>query len=223
MKKQLFTFSLVLAMASNMIAFNELSMFDETSQESKWVLIEKKFITQPSTEKKLIWTHINSAATLLFAGGTLGTYAILSSEQCKNKLSEQIMDTGNILAGFGTAATFMSATSALDCYLSTRANRNTIASFFNNYDENRFFVPSELEEAFDLIAESIELFGQESILNEANEIVELIQFHVMRHFEKRYEKVLQITAVNAVADAKTVTEVLKNSIECVGKLGGSSK
>jgi len=45
----------------------------------------------------------------------------------------------------------------------------------------------------------------------------------MRHFEKRYEKVLQATAVNALADAKTVTEILKNSIESVSKLGGSAK
>ena len=224
MKKQLFIFSFAVAMVTNVIAFNELTMFDETNEASKWTFIENKFITQPAAEKQFIWTHVGAAVTGLVIVGTFGTHLATSSKDLNEQPKlDKMLTMGNILTGFGSAATAIGATSALDCYLSARANRNAVANFFNNYENNQFFVPEELQNAFDLIAEAIEFAGMDAVLVNADDIVGLIQFQVMRKFEKRYEKVLQATAVNALADAKTVTEIVKNSIESVSKLGGSAK
>ena len=220
MKKQLFIFSFVVAMASNVIAFDERTMFDETNEASKWTFIENKFITQPAAEKQLIWTHASAIATGLVIVGTGVTWFNLEK---RDTPMGNAFTQGNVIAAIGTAATAIISTSGLDCYLAARAHRNAVTNFFNNYEENQFFVPAELEQAFDKIAESIEFAGLDAVLLHADDIVELIQFQVMRHFEKRYEKVLQATAVNALADAKTVTEILKNSIESVSKLGASAK
>ncbi len=223
MKKQLCIFSFALAMVTNVIAFDELTMFDETNEASKWTFIENKFITQPAAEKQFIWTHVGAVATGLVIAGTGATWFSLKDEDRKVNLSTNMFATGNVLAGVSCAATAILTTSGLDCYLAARANRNAVANFFNNYENNQFFVPEELQNAFDLIAEAIEFAGMNAVLENADDIVGLIQFQVMRHFEKRYEKVLQATAATALADAKTVTEIVKNSIESVSKLGGSSK
>ncbi len=104
MKKQLFIFSFAVAMVTNVIAFDELTMFDETNEASKWTFIENKFITQPAAEKQFIWTHVGAIATGLVIVGTGATWFSLKDEDRKANLSTNMFATGNVLAGLGSAA-----------------------------------------------------------------------------------------------------------------------
>ncbi len=220
MKKQLFIFGFAVAMATNAMAFNERSMFDETNEESKWIFVEKAFISAPSDYKKLAWTHVEAVVTGLIAVGAATTFGTLYHYNQLNDKIENPLSVGNVSGGAAVAATALYATSALECYLSNQANRNAVEDFFNNWEQNQYFVPAELQDAFDTIAYTIELEGKDVVLNNANAIVDTIQFIVMRHFEKRYEKLLQITAVNSLADTKTAGEILKNAVETTSKFGG---
>jgi hypothetical protein len=223
MKKQLFIFSFAVAMISNVIAFDERSMFDETNEESKWTFVENKFITKPAAEKAYIWKHLSAGAVAAVAIGAFVKLGYLNDADRNDDFSKKIFTTGNVLAGLSSLSAVTFTTSALECYLSARANRNAVADFFTNWDQNQFFVPAELQDAFDTIAETIELEGKEVVLKNADEVVSTVEFLVMRHFEKRYEKLLQITAVSALNDNKTATEIFKNIIGGTKDLGGSSK
>lgn len=220
MKKQFFTFAFAVAMATNVIAFDERSMFDETNEASKWTYLENKFITQPAAQKAAIWAHIGSAAAGMVVLGSFSSLFALNEKQLEAKMFNEPFQTSNVLASTGTLSAAALLASYVECYLSARADRNAIESFFSNWEKNQFFVPAELEDAFDLIAQAIELEGQDAVLNNAHDIVEMIQFHVMRHFEKRYEKILQMTAYNSAKETKTVVDILKGSVETAGKLAG---
>ncbi len=205
MKKQLYLFTFMMTLISSTYAFDERSFFNEADEVAKWQFIENTFITKIAADKKSIWTHFSSAATLALAG-TAG-YAWTQTPATETKID--LLKTNTLLALVTAAATGLLTIQGLECYLSHEANRNAVAEFFGNWDENQFYIPTELEEAFDMISEMIELEGKDAISAHANEIVELIQFHVTRHFEKRYEKVLQGAASVSLADAKTATEIIK--------------
>lgn len=220
MKKQLYILSFMIAMISNnALAFNDLAFFDETDQTSKWTVLEKKFISDIAGSKETFWKHASALA--------VGLVATASSVKCftvNEDPSKDIMRTllePKVAYGIvsGVALSLLTV-QGFQCFLYSHANRNAVADFFNNWDENKFYVPTQLEEAFDIIAERIELEGLDAVLENADEIVETIQFLVMRNFEKRYEKVLQVTAYNGLADTKTVGEILKNAVETSSKLAG---
>lgn len=99
-------------------------------------------------------------------------------------------------------------------------NYKAVADFFANWDENQSYCPKDIFEGFEIIAEMIENEGDEFIVNNADTIVDTIQFLIKRHFEKRYEKSLQVEAAFSLGDAKTITEIVKNSLENVGKFSG---
>ncbi|MDP3788329.1 MAG: hypothetical protein Q8Q60_03380 [Candidatus Chromulinivorax sp.] len=222
MKKQLFIFGFAVAMVTNAMAFDERSMFDETQEESKWTFVEKAFITAPAEYKKAVWAHVESAVTGLIAvtaATVCGSLYFYNNDQFNNQLKDTL-SIGNVSGGAALAATALSAKSSLECYLANQAHRNAVENFFNNWEQNQYFVPAELQDAFDAIAEMIDIESQDAVLNHANEIVNTIQFIVMRHFGDRYKAVLTATAVNSLVDTKTAGEILKNAIETAGKLGG---
>lgn len=224
MKKQLFVFSFMIAMMSNVIAFDERSMFDETSEASKWTFVENKFITKIANEKSTTWAHIGAATTGTFAVGAAGTWLFLLNGHRDSKLTDYMFSTGNVCAGAGTLAAGTWVIQALECYISARANHNAVEDFFANWDENQFFIPAELQNAFDTIAETIELEGKDAVLKNASEIVDMIQFHVMRHFEGRYKGMLDLKAYDGLnTDAKTISGIIKNVVATSKDLGGSSK
>ena len=223
MKKQLFALVCVTAMVTNLIAFNERSMFDATNQASKWTFVENKFVTKIADEKRTTWAHLGAGVTALVACGT-ASQLFINRDNLDDNFATGSLFTNGIVYGGATAfsgATFF--TSALDCYISRQANRNAVENFFSNWDKNKAFVPTELQDGFELIAEAMVNNGKQAVLKNANEIVEMIQFIVTRHFEGRYKATLETKGRDALADTKTTSEIVKIFTETAKNLGGSSK
>ena len=221
MKKQLYIFSFALAMMSSINAFNELTLFDEADQKSKWAFVEKKFITDIYKSKKIVWEYVSATALATTIGFAACKYAYIpaGNEDFINTLRQQ----KNVysMLGLGSAAMFINQ--GFDAYLTTYANRNAVANFFGNWDKNQFYTPAELEDAFDIIAEMMELQGQEAVLENADDIVDTINFIVMRHFDARYKSVLDAKSRDALSDTKTITEAFKNLFDGAKNMGGTGK
>ena len=88
MKKQLFIFGFAVAMATNAMAFNERSMFDETNAESQWAFVENKFITAPAEYKKAVWKE---------TGISYKKYKLILGERSRTRQLDHIY---SILHGF---------------------------------------------------------------------------------------------------------------------------
>jgi hypothetical protein len=222
MKKQLQIFSFALAMMSSINAFDELTLFDEADQKSKWALVEKKFITDVYKYKKIVWEYVSASAlavTAVFAGHQYLAIPTGSENDFINTLRQQ----KNVYSMLGLGSAAMLVNQGLDAYLTTRANRNAVAEFFGNWDQNQFYTPTELEDAFDIIAEMMELQGQEAVLENANEIVDTIHFIVMRHFDGRYKSILEAKSRDALADTKTISEAFKNLFDGAKNMSGTGK
>ena len=238
-------------MASNVAAFNERSVFDETSEDSKWMFIEKKFITDIHAKKESIWTHLSTvipASAIAFSGyGYLQIPAAKEAEAPKNEKTttdtnssteqtekkkeveatvttdvkntdfiQTLLTPQNIYTILGLSATALLVVQYLECELSSRANRNAVEDFFNNWEENKLYVPAELKEAFDGIAEMIELQGQEAVLKKSDEIVNAIKYITTRQLS-RYSKSLEISACNTLGNTKTITDIVKNAADISSK------
>ncbi|MBV8660682.1 MAG: hypothetical protein JO129_00875 [Candidatus Dependentiae bacterium] len=220
MKKQLCLFSFAFAMASNIIAtnlaFDEHTLFKQADEKAQWSFVEKKFITDIAASKQLTWTHVSN---VIPAAVLIGT-GIDFMEQKDLTVKIDLLTKVNIYKISMLLASTLMATQFTECIISHRANRAAIQDFFSHWDQNKNYVPAELFEAFQLIADTMESEGEEVILKSANEIIDAIQFIVTRHFDARYKNILEIKAANALADVKTFGEIIKNTIETTGKFGG---
>lgn len=227
MKKQILMFSFMVAMISQVVAFedkitfDDRFMFDETNEQSQWQYIERAFITKPAAEKTCAWKHLSAALNPSIAAFALYGYATSTANDVS--FMQEMAKPKNVFSIIGTVSSAIAILQALECRLFTQTNRNTVENFFNNWNENQFYVPVELEEGFTLIAEAIEAEGQDFIIAHANEIVDTIQFHIMRHFEGRYKATLEIKGRDALADTKTTSEIVKIFTETAKNLTGSSK
>jgi len=220
MNKQLCLFSFLVGMATFTTAFDERSFFDETNNDAKWEFVEKKFITDIADSKQFVWQHITP-----WILGSIASVAAWQSYQTSIKENntdfvKSMLQTSNVYFITSTAAATILATQGFQCFLSNYANRQAIEEFFVNWDENATYTPKELTEAFDMIAETLELQGKEAVLEHADEIVDMIQFVTMRHFKDRYKNILEYKASNALADTKTLGEIIKISLESADKLKG---
>ena len=225
MKQQLYALSLIIATTQAITAFDSRSLFTtpetpeitETpvtqSTTAQYQFIEKTFITDIATSKNAMWSNI-----LTSIPAALGTY---SGYQCYNQ-KVNMSKEDNILKSLITAQNLWGVTTLtcatilaggqLQNYVNAQANQQAVRNFFKNWNKNKVYTPEAFHDAFESIALEIEQQGDTYIRQNANKIVENIQFVITRHFEKRYEKLLQITAYDALNESKTVTEIIKNMI-----------
>ena len=179
MKKQIYIFSFAIAMMTTVNAFDQLTMFDETNEESKWAAIEKFYITDINEARQSFWKHVSGGAVAILTG--LGVYFTYTAKNALDHDGKEIpfigyfQKTQNVCGLATVAMGTLLATQIAQCHLSNQTNRNAVAQFFGNWDQNQFYTPVELQEAFDIIAETMELEGDEAILKNANEIVDTIQ------------------------------------------------
>lgn len=215
MKKQFLLFSFAFAMVSNVtttLAFDEHTLFDTTNVTARWSFIEKKFITDISAAKQASWSYYAPVLPAILIATAASNLVVTEG---KNLLAPYNGGIGGIVLG-----TTLITMPTLESRFSNKANQNAVVDFFSNWDQNQNYVPAELFETFQLIAETMESKGQKAIAKSANEIVEAVRFVVTRYFDKRYENVLKAKADTALADAKTFAEIIKNAVEAVTKLGG---
>lgn len=221
MKKQFLMISLMLATVNfntTHAYVDTLSFYDEADEKAQWAFLEKAFITDIAQSKQLSWNHISAAATGLVMASSAYQYTQTSATDASTL--QQLLQPKNVFGLTSCATAAICSIQGLQCYLSNEANRTAVKNFFANYENNRFLVPANLEYAFDMISERIEFEGMDAVLVDANDIVDQIQGMIMRYFEKRYEKVLQVSAENALAATKTAGEIIKNAVETGSKLSG---
>ena len=190
----------------NNFAYNALNLFNTADEQSKWGFMEKKFITDIYTAKKMTWSHVTAAIPAAFAalaGYQLTTNSLMDSAPTRNNLY--------LLGGGALAATMVSA-QYLESYLTAQANRKAITDFFAHWDTYKFYVPAQLLEYCTTIADAIKTQGLEETLQNAQIIVKDLQDMITRHFESRYKKLLEFEASNNLSDTKTVSEIFKNFI-----------
>ena len=126
---------------------------------------------------------------------------------------KDLLDVKNVYLIGGTIATAMFASKALECYLNYHCNRHVVENFLKNWERNRSLTPHEFHHVFDALVDVMDINGDEAVLAHANEIVDIMQSMVMRHFEKRYEKVLTIQTLNNLGETKAILDVLKTAID----------
>ena len=220
MKKQFYILSFMTVMTmSNVFGFDELAMFDETSQASKWQRIEWQFITNIKKSHKNIWKHISGVALGAVVVGALYQWnnTTMPGFDDKEDIMTNLRKPSNIWPIVTVGAAAIVSMQYFESYLAHQANRNAVVSFFDNWQENQFYTPKELEDGFDVIAEMIELQGQQAVLEHADEIVEMIQFFVTRHFESRYKSTLEAKSRDLLYDTKLVAETFKNYFDGASK------
>ena len=61
---------------------------------------------------------------------------------------------------------------------------------------------------------------REALLSQATTIVENIQFVVTRHFDGRYKNILDAKGYDALAETKTISDVIKNTTDIVKNIKG---
>lgn len=226
MKKQLYILSFALGMLCNnnlsaqtqgTSIINDQIFFDETNNESKWMFFEKTFITNIHEAKSVVRNNIlNALPATLILGSFYGALTI-PANNTENFICK-VTQANNVCMTTGTILTTLLALQWLESSSASTTKRNVVTNFFVNWEENQFFVPEELFEAFEAIHNMIKVEGNAFIAANANAIVDSTVFSITRHFEKRYSKTLDVSAADALSSTKTVTEIVKNFIECGSKL-----
>jgi len=196
----------------NTFEAQELNLFDTTSEQSKWLLIEKKFITDVYAAKQNSWKTLSSIIPTTFAVYSGYKFATIENQNKEEDIIKNLLSMKNLYLVGGSIASLTILTQYLDSYLSSKANKDGIVDFFNNWDENKLFVPKELYPFLDMINRNIKINGQDFITKNADKIMHAIQFIITRHFESRYKKVLELEAHNSLAEAKTISEIIKNFV-----------
>ncbi|MGZ6250665.1 MAG: hypothetical protein ACXWL2_01415 [Candidatus Chromulinivorax sp.] len=221
MKKQLYILVLLITVLSskNFTHFNELIFFNENDESSKWSWLEKQFITEVENYKSKNWDKVASIIPATIIGTCLYQYCnITPIDDEFNKLKPS-----SVLPVVAVATSGLWALQSYKEHIKVKAAEHVLKKFFNNWEQNQFFIPKELQDGFDIIAEQIAVHGSNKVLINAPKIVETLQAIIMRHFEKRYEKILQINATNALNDTKIFTEIIRNSIQTSTFLNSSKK
>ncbi|MBP6869707.1 hypothetical protein KBC04_02400 [Candidatus Babeliales bacterium] len=228
MKKHLYTLPLILA-ACNALAtdnFNNSAFFSTSDEKetSKYQYIEKKFITDIAKAKENVWSNIFTAIPAALATSSAFALAHLNNT---NTIDANTIDTNtkskdnkpflksllnkqNIYITTFVISTAIIAGQIAQRQISKQAHYQAVADFFHNWDKNQNHTPEKLTAPFAMIAEQITLNGDDFITEHADEIVELIQFIITRHFDKRYEKLLQMNSYNALNDVKIFSDIFRS-------------
>jgi hypothetical protein len=210
---------------------NALMFYNETDEKAQWEYVEAQFITNVARSKQLCWRHIETVVPVIL--GSVAAYQtaaysdmlptclktnVLTADEAKSAgfwgvLSPKV-HSPLIAAGAGAILTYNYA----QCYIAHQANKAAIQDFFANYENNQYLVPTALQDAFDTIAERIELEGMQAVLADANDYIDIINDIVMRHFESRYKSVLDAKGRDALAESKTIIENFKNIFDGASKI-----
>jgi hypothetical protein len=87
-----------------------------------------------------------------------------------------------------------------------------------NWNNNRPYTPFEYHHIFDALESIMDMHGEEAVLQHANEIVDNMQFMIMRHFTSRYEAALQIEAIDNMGTTQSILDIIKSSLDVKSSL-----
>lgn len=210
--KKIYLFACMVLAIHSMIAFDSRKVFNVKDRESQYLFLEKNFYTDVYAAKNSLWKHIQISIPVVcgvFAGYK---YATWTETEVAKELKDSLTAKNLYCTAAALSATIVGIES-LQCYIHHYIHRQALAKFLQNWDANRPYTPQELHHVFDALVAIMDIKGNEIVLAQASEIIEVIQFIVMRHFTARYDKVLSIQAIDNLTSTKTILEIIKNSID----------
>lgn len=219
MNKKLQLLALLMVTMHGLTAFDGRKMFNDKEPESQWAFLERTFIVDAHAEKQEIWK--NMQAYLPAACATIATYAYLNltGDEATKDISKNALNSKNACLITAIVSAGICGTQIIQRYMNHTINRQIVTHFLQNWSTNRSLTPEQFHHTFDALAAIMDIHGDEVVLENSNEIVELMQFMIMRHFDKRYENVLKMQAVNNIGDAKTILDVISGSIGVAKNFG----
>ena len=221
MKKQMSVYALIAILTSQVYAFQELpqhQFFNQDDATSKMRYMERVWISQHAGFKNDMWKSITQYIPFLIGGYALYQSFTMKENDKVTNYFKTILNAENVYftVGLGCASSIIIET--LNNYINDKAARTTVHNFFENWEINKNHTPEVLLPMFSLIAAIIDVQGEDVILDQAQFIVDSVQFAVIRNFEKQYESYLKAQSYSNLTDTKTVTEIIKNSIEVIQKI-----
>lgn len=207
MKKYSYIFSFIIITMQTIFAFEEQSLFIN----QKYEFIEREFITHIAVEKNNFWANVLATIPVtlgIFAACNLadGNEKTLTKE---NIVLKNLLTHTHIYSFILLGCAGFSASTILNKYITNKAHYNAVKKFFSRWKKNKRYTPDLFLETFESIALEIEKKGDRFIAKNANKIVETIQFIITRHFHARYDNILKINAYNAIAETKSILEILQ--------------
>jgi len=128
------------------------------------------------------------------------------------KIIESMLNLENLCLIGGISSAIIIGTNLLQSTIEHQINRTAVEEFFANWELNSNYTPTELHEGFSIIAESINSDDRESILENADEIVATLNFLIIRHFEKRYNKFFEAESCSTLNYEKSTSDIIKNIV-----------
>jgi hypothetical protein len=220
MKTNMSIYALIAIFTSQICAFQELphhEFFNQNTTTTKMRYMESLWILEHAGLKNEMWKNITQYVPLLIGGYAMYQSFTMTKDDKLTNYFKTILNAENIYFGIGLGCASTVIIETLNNYINEKAARTTVHNFFANWEVNKNHTPEELLPIFSLIAEIIEVQGEEIILEQAQFILNNVQFVIIRNFEKQYESYLKSQSYNNLADTKTITEIIKNSIEVIQK------
>lgn len=218
MNKKLQLFTLFMVTMHSLTAFDNRKMFNTTTQ---WDFLEKTFIVDAHTNKQEVSECIQTYLPVLCCGAASYKY-INTPETCnaeKKDFIKDLLNPKNLYLVSAVLSAGIACSQVIQYYMNHYVNRQVVADFLHNWSSNKTLTPAEFCDAFEALASIMDVNGDEAVLQHATEIVDIMQFMIMRHFDKRYEGVLKAQAINNIGDAKSILDLLKTSAEAAKGLG----
>ena|GEM_PF-2397436 len=219
MKHKMQILTLFILTMNSITAFDSRKMFNDKEPESQWAFLERTFIVNAHTEKQRVTNELQTYTPAICAVITSYLYMNLTGDEASKDISKNALNSKNACLITAIISSGIFGTQMLQRYMNHSVNRQIMTDFLHNWTTNRNLTPQQFHHTFDALSAIMDINGDEVVLDNATEIVNLIQFMIMRHFDKRYENVLKIQAANNIGDAKNILDVITGSIGIAKNFG----
>lgn len=213
MKKQLYLLACITMSINSLIAFDNKKMLNFKDSESQFMFLEKNFITDVYAEKNAILTHMKAFVPAACAAMAGYKYWMISSNEQKQEAVKQPIHSADIYLATAAISATILGTQMLQCYINSYVNRNIVKKFMHSWSTNRPYTPQEFHHVFDALNIIMEINGDDAVVDHATEIVEIMQFILMRHFGSRYQAALALVAVENLSNTKYILDIIKTSLD----------
>lgn len=243
MKKQLYVLACITLSMTSLTAFDSRKVFNHKDRESQFMFLEKAFITDVYGDIQNIWTHLQAlvpAACAAIAGyhycntkdSEIDAYRNIlekfDATEVKRQIDINALTKANdeknptidptVYLAIATISATIVGIQGLQCYINYYTHRQTVANFMKSWNLNRPYTPVEYHHVFDALASIMDMHGDEAVLAHATEIVDIMQFMIMRHFTSRYEAALQIEAIDNMGTTQSILDCIKASFDVKSNL-----
>ncbi|AXK60995.1 hypothetical protein [Candidatus Chromulinivorax destructor] len=227
MKKQLYLIAVITASLNTLTAFDTRTVFDPSNRDSQYMFLEKMYITNVYTQRNNIWTHLKTIIPATCALAAYVNYCGICSEQLAQELmAEHPIKKPKVQSNFASICLVFAGLCTATCahqiaynFIDVYVAHNAVCDFVKNWKINQIYTPHEFHDFFNALAIKMENEGEHAITSQAHEIVEIMQFMVMRYFATRYQGAMALQAMNNMNETKLMLDIMTSSMSISKTLG----